>query len=71
MQLVILCIYKILDKQDKLKKGQSVNVLREPAETIPIALSLQDTAHVNLHWPQIQLLQRHFALLGKHRHNWA
>lgn len=34
-----------------------VNILGQPAETISISLSLQHTAHENLHRPQIQLLQ--------------
>ncbi len=40
-----------------LKEHGSVDVLGEPAETVSVSLSLQDAAHENLHWPQIQLLQ--------------
>lgn len=50
------------------KKRKSVNVLGEPAETVSIALSLQHATHENLHRPQIQLLQRHFALKNKNIH---
>ena len=35
----------------------SINILGKPAESIPVALSLQHAAHKHLHRPQVQLLQ--------------
>lgn len=40
----------------------SVNVLREPAETLPVALFLQDTAHEDFQRTHVQLLQWHGSL---------
>lgn len=39
-----------------------VDVLREPAEALAVALPLQDAAHEHLQRPRVQLLQRDVAL---------